>query len=249
MSSSKYETMVTLPTNGNLYGDGGPEEIILRSMTTQEEKMLYGSTSGDDRLRRIIKACVVSPKDLDLNSLVFEDYHFLLMKLRIHTYGSEYKIEPICPHCNHSMKMTVNLDDFPVDILPDDFEEPIKMTLPMSKDVIECKLLRLKDSNNAMNQARKVTRDSTVATPEEVAFMYRIAKQIVSVNGEEYDFGHMVQYVQDMHARDSAFMRWTINQIKLGYDTTIEIDECPNCGEYYEVTLPMTGEFFRPSFD
>ena len=46
MSSSKYETTVKLPSKGLLYEDI-PEEITLRAITTNDEKMLYGSTSGN----------------------------------------------------------------------------------------------------------------------------------------------------------------------------------------------------------
>ena len=58
--SAKYETTVTLPTNGKMYGDDGPVDVTLRAMTTKEEKLLLGSTSSnvfDD----IVKACIVEP--------------------------------------------------------------------------------------------------------------------------------------------------------------------------------------------
>ena len=247
MASAKYETAVTLPTNGNLYEDG-PVDVILRSMTTQEEKLLYGSTSGDEKIKAIIKACIVEPKDLDINRLVSEDYYFLLLKLRILTYGNEYKIEPVCPYCHHSSNVTVDLDSFPVYLLDDDFSEPIRVELPMSGDVLECKLLRLKDSNAARKQAKKFARGSKLSA-DEIAYTYRLAKQILSINGKETNYAEAQQYVQNMHARDSAYMQWKINNYKLGYDMTVDIESCPNCGEEFEVPMPMSSEFFRPSFD
>lgn len=249
MTAAKYEATVTLPTNGNLYGDDGPDVVVLRAMTTQEEKMLYGSSSGTDRLRAMVRACVVEPVDFDINGLIGEDFYYLLVKLRILTYGPEYKIETVCPYCHHENKMTINLDeDLIVNELPKEFSEPISIKLPKSGDTVECKLLRMRDNNTVDKLAKKLSKNGTVSS-DEIAYTYRLAKSIVSLNGKEIDFPEAQQYVQRMHAMDSAYINSRMNKIHVGYDRDIEIDACGSCGEPYEATLPLSGEFFRPSFD
>lgn len=243
--SAKYETTVTLPTNGKMYGDDGPVDVTLRAMTTKEEKLLLGSTSSnvfDD----IVKACIVEPKDLDFGSLIASDAHFLLLKLRAHTYGSDYNIECKCPQCGRKEQMTINLDDFPVYTLDDNFVEPIEFTLPMSGDKLACRLLRNKDLEFVNRQARKLSK--TLKVPqEEIAYNLRMSRHIVKINDEPVDDARSQAYTQDMHGRDSAYFWSQLNKILIGYDTTIEAI-CPNCNTEYEMSMPITSEFFRPTF-
>lgn len=244
--SAKYETTVVLPTNGKMYGAEGPREVTLRAMTTKEEKILLGST-GDNTFDKIVKSCIVSPSDLNLDDLIVSDSHFLLMKLRAHTYGSDYHIECTCPECGKVEKKTINLDDFPVYMLDDDFKEPIEFTLPMSGDKLECKLLRNKDITYVNRLAHKLARN-TKTSEEEIAYNIRMSRHIVRINGEDVDDATAQLYTQNMHGRDSAYFWWSLNKVLVGYDTTVECT-CPNCGADYEIGMPITSEFFRPSFD
>ena len=51
-----------------------------------------------------------------------------------------------------------------------------------------------------------------------------------------------------LNGRDSAWFWHVINDIQVGYDTDVDII-CDNCGHEYTVPLPMTMDFFRPSFE
>lgn len=245
-NAAKYETTVTLPTNGHLYGPDGPVDVTLRAMTTKEEKILLGSSS-DNVFDKVIKACIVEPKDLNLDDLILSDINFLLLKLRIHTYGSDYKIETTCPNCGSIDYRTINLDDFPIYTLSEDFKEPIKMKLPMSGDTLECNLLRNKDVKFVDRLAKKLSRTSKTNT-DAIAYNIRMAKYIQSINGEKVDGSKAQAYTQNMHSRDSAYFWWKINKILIGYDTTMELT-CSECNSDYETAMPITSEFFRPTFD
>lgn len=244
--STKYETKVSLPSNGRLYDEEIPKEFTLRAMTTGEEKLLLGSTSTEDVFDKILQKCIVEPKNVNLKKLIAADKHYLIMKLRIHTYGSEYTIELNCPHCGSKQEVTLNLDDFIVNELTDDFVEPIEFKLPMSEDEISCKLLRDSDLDFIRKQSKKIAK-STNTSRSELEYTMRMAKHITQINGEDIEFGEAQKYVQDMHGRDSAYFWFKLNEVLLGYDTSIEV-ECDSCGGEIEDVMPITSEFFRPKF-
>lgn len=242
--TAKYETTIELPSRGKLY-ESGLESITLRAMTTAEEKMLLGST-GENAFDRILKECIVEPKDIKLAELLPADKHFILIKLRTHTYGSMYNIQGRCEACGEKSDFAVNLDEFYVNELDDDFEEPIEFTLPISGDKLSCKLLRGSDMDLISTQARKVSK-RTKAKVSELEYTMRMARHITKINGEETDFGKAQNYVKDMHGQDSAYFWYELNKQPIGLDTTVE-ETCPECGEAMEFFMPINSEFFRPKF-
>lgn len=243
---SNYETVVTLPTNSVIYEGKVPKEITLRAMTTQEEKMLLGSSKSENVFEKILKACIVEPSDMDVKELVASDMMYLILKLRTHTYGSNYGVEVTCNSCGEKSDIQVNLDEFPVYELDEDFSEPIKVDLPMSGDSLEVKLLRGRDNTSVVNQAKKIAK-KTKGNARQLEYEMRMAKHILTVNGEDYTEGKAQGYVNEMHARDSAFFWYVIDEVKIGMDTLVE-EECSSCGNELEFDLPINREFFRPSF-
>lgn len=243
---SNFEFNVTLPTNGFYYDDKSIKDIVLRDMTTEEEKIMLGSTN-DEALNNIISACIISPKGLDVTKLLGADLHYLLLQLRIHTYGSLYKVSMTCPHCGNQEIKKVDLDQLHCITLDKPLELPIEFELPRSKDKIACRLLTEADNIFINNFARKLSKSST-STRAQIAYDLRMAKHIVKINDEDVDDADTQKYVKDMHGYDSAYFWWNLDQVELGYDTTIE-HVCGDCGRDYSIRLPMTREFFRPSFD
>ena len=242
----KFEQTVQLPTNGFFYDeDNNITEVTLRDITTKEEKMLLGSTS-DNTMTNVIKACIVSPK-FDLDDLITPDIHYLLMQLRIHTYGSSYKVQFTCPNCGNRETEAINLDEMICYTLEEPFKQPFEFKLPVSGDTLGCKLLTNRDSRFINNMAKKLSKSSP-QNRSQVSYNLRMAKQIVTINGEEMNDGQTQRYVQEMHGRDSAYFWWKMNSIKIGYDTDIE-HTCSNCGTDFDIAMPISAEFFRPTFD
>lgn len=245
MSSSKYETTVKLPSKGLLYEDI-PEEITLRAITTNDEKMLYGSTSGN-AFSKVLKSCVVAPENINVGDLLPFDEQFLMLKLRTHTYGSMYSIQGVCPECGHKHVFEVNLDEFPVFTLDDNFKEPLEFTLPECGSQVSVKLLRNRDYDSIRSQARKIAKH-TGANAKELEYLYRMARYIKAIDGEAVDEGKAQNFVEKLTGRDSAYFWWRIDEeVKCGVDTLSEVT-CPNCGEEYDVPFAITSEFFRPRF-
>ena len=244
----KFETTVQLPTNGFLYPEeNNITEVTLRDITTKEEKMLLGSTS-DNTITNIVKACVVEPRGFDLDNLITSDLHYLLLQLRIHTYGSIYKVSFRCPHCGASEIAPINLEeDLICYRLEEPFKQPFEFELPVSKTILGCRLLTNKDSRFISNFSKKLSKNSP-QNRQQVSYNLRMARHIVTIDGEEVSDGEAQKFVQNMHGKDSAYFWWKINDVKIGYDTEVE-HTCSNCGADFEITMPISGEFFRPTFD
>ncbi len=242
---SNYEMSTVLPSKGLLYGGKVDPNITLRHITTSEEKKLLASTS-DDALDKLIESCVVAPKDFNIKLLNPADKHFLMLKLRTHTYGSEYHVTGKCPDCNHKADYKIDLDEFPIYELDDDFTQPIMFTLPVSQDKLGVKVLNGSDLESIRRQSKKLSKVLSV-DKSELEYVLRMAKHIVSINGEEVDEGSAQGYVEKMHARDSAYFWFKLDEVRIGYDTTIETT-CPNCRNDIEFEMPINKEFFRPKF-
>lgn len=239
----------TLPSNGLLYKDLGiPAEITLRAMTTLDEKRRLSST-GMQVIPNLLNSCIIEPDNIDTTELKLFDLQFLMYKERIITYGSEYKISIKCPHCGETAELKVNLDEVPVNVLPDDFVEPFTIgPLPVSKDVVECKILSASDYIKIEREAKRIKSKfpDYEGDPE---FMLTYQYKIVSINGEPAQANRIQKYVEEMHMQDTRYFDSKYAEVidNIGMDTAM-VDECPHCGRDIEYNLPITDEFFRPTY-
>ena len=78
---------------------GGPTEVTIRPMTTKEEKIIYSSKDASF-LEKIVKSCIIQPKDINMSKFHPNDITFLLYMIRELTFGPKYKQKVQCPNCN-----------------------------------------------------------------------------------------------------------------------------------------------------
>lgn len=243
-SKLDYEVTVTLPSRGIPYeGTGIPAEVSLRGMTTRDEKILYASQGGDV-FKKILRNCIVSPKNIDINKLIAQDEMFLILQLRMVTYGDDYKVTIPCPHCGNKDTYTIKLSSFETKYLDESFREPIMIELPRSGDILECKLLRNEDNEFVEKYARKRAKQFNLNYREE-EYTCRLARYIVSVNGEKLDFTDTREYVENMQAMDSRKLLTVFESLEVGVDPVASAT-CSACGEDFDFSVPITSEFFRP---
>lgn len=244
-SKLSYESTVTLPSKGILYKEEGiPSTITLRGMTTRDEKVMYAS-QGADVFKKILRNCIISPEKIDINQLISADEMFLILQLRMATFGDKYNVNVTCPHCGHKDTMEINLSDFETYYLPDDFVEPIDIELPSSGDVLSIRLLRNKDSEFVEKYAKRFSKQFR-QNYREVLYTCRMAKYVTKINGEVVDFVDAKAYIEDMPSLDSAKFWTVVNSIMVGVDTTV-YTTCASCGEDFDFGMPISGEFFRPT--
>lgn len=229
-----------LPSNGLI--EGVPKKVTLRNMTTAEEKMLLGSS--DDAFDSIIEKCITKPEDFEMGKLISSDRHFLLIKLRVVSYGPIYHFSYKCPFCGKISEYEINLDDLEVNYLPEDFKEPYdEFELPICKDKIALKLPRIDDLKSVRMKAKRWMKKF----PEQIgdpSLIYGMMANIATVNDKVLEGSPMQRYVEELAATDASFIRNRINKLEIGIDTTI-YEECPRCHEDLEFTMPMGPEFFH----
>ena len=249
MSESRVAYQETYQIPGYvLYGNALNKNFTLRAMTTREEKLRLSST-GMGTISQIIQNCLVSHPDLDVNELKLFDVQYLMYKLRIVTYGNEYKVKVRCPHCGNIMDLTVDLDKLKVVEVPEDFKEPFEIgPLPISGDVLQCRIFTVKDVLDILSES-KAKLEKFPEMKEDPSFIIEQQHKIISINGEQKVPHFLQEYIENMHARDFQYFSSKYESLvdSFGIDKTVNIT-CDKCNSESITELPMTAEFFRPSY-
>lgn len=238
------EKTFQIPSNGLF---GGPKEITLRAMTTKEEKILM--TSRDFSVfDRLIKSCVVEPKDFDTGLLHQNDIMYLVYALRSITFGDKYVQEVNCPECGFKQDIEVDITDMEITILDtDDIDERLTVKLPISGDTLQLKILSSGDIKRLDKQIKLKITKGKIQDPDSYEFLVKLMEVIVTKNGEEFEsIDEKRNYVDNLHMQDLVTIQNTLKDIEFGLDPTI-IRTCTKCGEDMEVSGLICPEFFRPT--
>ena len=230
---------VRLPSNGRL---GDVELVTIRNMTGADEKVIYSGVT-ESAIDKLLKRCIVEPKDLDVSELCEQDKYFLLMQIRILTFGSDYSFVTKCSECRAKFNVEMDLGDLEVFYADDKFEDSLHCTSP-SGDEIVFKILTSKDISavNALTSKLKANNDKGTQ------MILRLASVIESINGEKLGLIEKQRFLEESSSRDVNYLWRAYGRIKLGVNMMLAV-ECPACGIVEEVPVEMNAEFFRPSIE
>lgn len=250
MSNVAIQESFLLPSGGELYqGLDIPKEVRLRAMSTLDEKIRLSSANPFKTTPALIRNCLVDA-DFDTEDLKMFDLYFLMFKLREVTYGPEYKVEVFCRDCRTTQKVTVDLSTLETNYLEKEFTEPFVIELPNSKDRLACKYLSCRDINELELETKRMKAKAPDLDEDDVAFIPGLCSRIVTINDQVLPKHKLVQYMQDLHARDyNYFNKKYIDitnkpGINLNYVAT-----CEHCGSPIVFEVPILSEFFSPSID
>lgn len=237
----------TLPSLGRLYGDKVPGgAVTIRMMNTQDEKNLSGNQGNPERaVSKLLDSVIQSPAGIFSANLLSTDRIFLLIKLRALTFLPQYNYKIVCPNkdCKKVNSFVQNLDELPIDYLPEDFVEPFQVNLPVSGDTLMLRLPRGIDEENVPRESKRLL---DKGSDGDNSYIVRLAMFIDSINDEKPEtFIMRLAYAQKLYAMDAAVVRTAIDDVKFGVDLNI-YTECKACGTDIESILPMGDEFFRP---
>lgn len=246
----------TLPSHGLVYDKEINADIKIRSMTVKDEmRRLAPVTDGTlyRNMAEIIDSCLVEKPGISSYDMCVGDYQFLLHKLRIVSFGPEYKINCKCPLCGDWDEHIVNLEDLSLEELKEfDKEKELTLELPVSKKVIELNITtpRLLDNiEKEVNRiAKQYKKENKVMSDVDWHLLYQLVYSIKMVDGQKLSVTDKETFCNKLVGRDYNTIIKKLDELdsKVGLGATLEV-HCNNCG--YDMITPfrITSEFFRPT--
>ena len=239
-----------LPSKGLVYGSQFDPHIKLKSMTIRDEMKRTSQNATPHRnLCEIIDGCLLTKLPLSCYDLCIGDYEYLLHKLRIVTYGPEYKMVVGCPHCTSVHEATVSLDDLKVkEFNIKELEDCLHFTLPVCKKEIQLRLQtpRILDSIDLkvkeFKKKNKIEYDPTA--------LITLQETIETVDGTRLSYVELENFINQLGAKDANFILNKISKSNtfVGLDTSLDVT-CSSCGGDIKTFFRFGPEFFRPSND
>lgn len=241
----------TLPSLGKVYAQKINPVVKLRSMTTQEEmKRLSPSERQYKNLCEIIDDCMVEPVGISAYDMCLADYQFLLHKLRIVTYGSEYKTVSTCPYCSNVNNHTLDLEE--IEVKECDIEELNKLlefTLPKTGKKIRLALQtpRMLDEVTLRNKELK---KKSKGMAQDATIVYTMQSLISTVDGQYMDPVKLEDFIRGLPMMDTNYIIKHAQKLveSFGMDNVV-VNNCSLCGLEYPSSFRFSGEFFGPSID
>lgn len=230
---------IKLPSAGRF---GGVEEVTIRNLTGADEKLIYSGVT-ENSIDKLLKRCIVEPANIVVADLCEQDKYYILLQIRILTFGSTYSFTTKCPECGTKVKVDMDLDDLEVFFADEELEKLMTVELS-SGEKVEFKVLTSKDINEVNNMVSRLKAGNDRGTQ----LFLRLASVIKAVDGKEMSLIEKQKWLEEMSSRETNALWKAFSQIKLGVNMNTYM-QCPVCGETSEVPVQMTAEFFRPSLD
>lgn len=238
-----------LPSKGLIYGSQVPSQVELRSMTARDEmKRLAPSNSQFKVLADIIEGCMIEKFPIHVYDLALGDYEYLLHRLRIATYGDEYRMSLRCPYCGEYIDAVAHLEQLQLKEFDyEAFKEASTITLPRSGCVITLNYQtpRILDSTDIkVKDMKRRFKDAEV----DFNLMVMLSNSIDTVDGIHLDEVKLESFVNKLPALDMTKILNAIERLNgmVGLDNSIIVD-CNKCGGEVPTSFRFGPEFFRPT--
>jgi len=241
----------TLPSKARIYKNSFDPRIKLRSMTVRDEmKRTSNSQYIYKNLCEIIDDCLLTKLPISCYDMCMADYEYLLHKLRVVTYGPEYKMVVGCPHCDAVYNSKIDLDSLKIkDYDEDKFNELLSFELPASKRNIKLKIKTPRIADNIDFKIKEFKKENPNFNLDPTPLI-KLQEMIDTVDGRKLGYAEMENYVNALSARDYNYI---INKIDaasafFGLDTKLNLT-CDKCGGNILTFFRFGPEFFRPKED
>jgi len=240
---------VELPSKGLVYDTPVKAQVELRSMTARDEmKRCNPSSSNFKTIADIIEGCMIEKPAIHVYDMALGDYEYLLVKLRVISYGDEYSIDLTCPYCGKPIDAVAHLDDLEVKQLDETkFRDAQSITLPASKKVVTLKMQTPRMLDEIDAKSKEMKRKFKTA---EVDFDTLIMLETVidTVDGEKLAGAKMETFINTLPAKDLLKILNSIDTLNsmIGIINKLPVD-CDKCGGEVEAHFRYGQEFFRPA--
>lgn len=248
MKSTIYESF-ELPSKGMIYDQPVNPMITLRSMTTMEEmKRLSPTDTPYKVMSDIIESCMETPPDIHVYNMSLGDYQFLLHKLRIVTYGTDYKMMIKCKDCGELTESIANLESLEVNEWNESIVGKQLITLPKTNKQITLRFQTPRDLDTIAYRAKEMKKKTKQNIDYSV--MFTLMSLIKQVDGTTLDPIALEEFVKSLPNRDANYILNKASDLnkEVGLNNIISLN-CGQCGALMEVPFRITSEFFGPTTD
>ena len=239
----------TIPSKGKIYNENVNPLVELRSMTAREEmRRLSPSSTPLKTLADIIEDCCIEKPAIHVYDMSLGDYEFLLHKLRIVTYGEDYKVALRCSECGELIETVAKLDQLSVKEFDEELVRELQtFSLPVSGRIITLNFLTPRRVEEMEVKAKDMKRKYKNATID-FDTLVRAMCNIDLVDGEKKNEHELENIITNLPARDLQKILNNIDKLnqQIGLDNILYLT-CPKCGEELSTFFRFGPEFFRPT--
>lgn len=224
-------------------------QVRMRGMKVKDEQLFANRKLAQSGriISELLRACyeeTVSPGPYAFDGapiwdqVLSSDRTYLLVQIRVASYGAEYEFRVTCDACKHMYGWAIDLND--MDVIPVSEAglhhaktgESLPVTLPDGL-VVQCRLLTGDDEMFIANLGFK---------DEHKVLTYSLARRIVSLNGKDR-FKSIMSELEELPAIAGDDLWNQTDDLEGGVETGFDV-ECPKCGSPQQVTLPFEAGFF-----
>ena len=251
MRQTDYAVMegYELPSKGRIYSENVNPHIELRSMSARDEmRRLSPSSTPLKTLADIIEDCCIEKPAIHVYDMGLGDYEFLLHKLRIVTYGEDYKVALRCTDCGEQIETIAKLDQLSVKEFDEEAVRDLQtFSLPVSGRIVSLNFITPRITEAMEVKVKDMQRKYKTATID-FNTLVRVLCNIDLVDGEKKNEHELENFVTSLHAKDLQKILNNIDKLnqQIGLDNILYLT-CPKCGEEITTFFRFGPEFFRPS--
>lgn len=241
-----YETF-TLPSKGLIYDTPINSTVALRSMTTLEEmRRLTPSDTPYKAMSDIIESCMETPPQIHVYNMSLSDYQFLLHKLRIVTYGPEYKMLIKCKECGAVTETVADLDTLPLTEWSEEIISMMHVTLPKSNAEIELKFQTPRDLDLIAYRNKEMKKKTKQGI--DYSILFTLMSIIAKVDGRTLSELELESFVKNLQSKDGNYLLNAATKLNnaIGLENKIKVS-CVECGAEMDAPFRITSEFFGPT--
>ena len=239
-----------LPSKGKIYTEKTVNpHVELRSMTAREEmRRLSPSSTPLKTLADIIEDCCIEKPAIHVYDMSLGDYEFLLHKLRIVTYGEDYKVALRCPECGETIEAVAKLGQLSVKEFDEDALRDIQtFSLPKSGRIVTLHFQSpriLEETDVKVKDMKRRYKNATI----DFETLVRLIINIDLIDGEKKNEHELESIITNLPAVDMQKILNNIDKLnkQIGLDNILYLT-CPKCGEEVTTFFRFGPEFFRPT--
>ncbi len=222
---------INLPSKCLTY-DVNPEDITIRPYQAKDEIFLaeINPINLESKYLQVLQNVI---QGIDAKKLTLGDRFYIMIWECMNSYTEVIKVKMVCSHCLRDVQVEVDLTKLNLIELPDDFQQPYSVKLPVAGKEIKLRLFTVADE-------LEIERYESNPNHED-GHLFRFAKSIVS----DMDVMDRMNQLSKLKAKDLAKIRWFHQKFVHGPDMRTTV-QCPVCKKEEDLEVPFRLDYLYP---